>query len=354
MLSLTKYRKGGKNQLTKEFYSVVHELFMHRGSHTLDLMFNCTADVKVMNFQQCSVCLQKEVVKLNGGQKQMFNIDVLLLSWHIDIMGPVKLCKTKYYIYVNTCYKDRTVYTQILKKKSEALRGLKKCITHYGYKPGYLFVDGAKEFVSGQMQTYCNEDEHIKFHISSPEHPELHGIAERTNRTIGTMATAGMLARQVTKRFFFKSAILYATYLYNRCYHKGIKGIPEEMRMRKPVQLDNIKGVFGCICYYKSKRRSNSKFQAIEDKDEMWSPIKPKGQAALYLGITDGYSFQDVKLFDLDTQQIVHSRNVSFDIFKQIRDIDPKIYSIKCDAFTDGDAERIKAMWEEVTKKSTE
>lgn len=115
MLPLSKYRRNGdkkQKQLTKQQYSIVHELFMHRGARTLALRFKCSTEIKDLNFSQCSVYLQKEVVKLNGSEKRMYNLDVLQQSWHVDVMGPVNLCKKKYFIFVNT-FTRIEVYTPL-------------------------------------------------------------------------------------------------------------------------------------------------------------------------------------------------------------------------------------------------
>ena len=66
-------------------------------------------------------------------------------------------------------------------------------------------------------------------HITPPDTPQLHGVAERINRTLMN-AVRTMLYVQKMPHEFGGEAVMHASYVRNRLQHKATGGqIPEEL-----------------------------------------------------------------------------------------------------------------------------
>jgi len=109
---------------------------------------------------------------------------------HTDIIGPIR--KTGYggkrFIITFIDEATRRAWVYNIKRKDEATNALKKFISEAGI-PKKITADSGGEYQSFVFQNVCHSHQ-IELKWTTPHKKELHGIAERFNRTLCERASA--------------------------------------------------------------------------------------------------------------------------------------------------------------------
>jgi transposase InsO family protein len=97
------------------------------------------------------------------------------------------------------------------------------------------------------FESVCVEND-IKHELMPAHRPELHGLAERWNRTVTKMANSMLYAARLSC-ILWPSAFAHANMLRNRLPIRGLGALtPYEIFHGRRPRVDNLR-VFGCDCY---------------------------------------------------------------------------------------------------------
>jgi hypothetical protein len=161
-----------------------------------------------------------------------------------------------------------------MKNRSEALALFTQfkttAETFTGERIKLLRVDNAPELVHGQMQSYCHT-QGITYEKTVPDSPPQNGVAERTNRTICSMARA-MLIDANLRDYFWPFAVLAATHIKQRVPHASLPNntTPFELWFHHRPDLSHLRP-FGTQCT--TRIISNHQFK-----------FEPRGETGRFLG----------------------------------------------------------------------
>lgn len=109
--------------------------------------------------------------------------------------------------------------------------------------------------------------------------------------------TRALLFQSDLPTSFWGEALLHSTYLINRLPTKLLAWkTPFEVLFNKPPEYDHLR-TFGCLAFATN---------IFPHKDK----LAPRAQACIFLGFHNGT--KGFKLYDINTQKIIMSRNVKF------------------------------------------
>lgn len=136
-------------------------------------------------------------------------------------------------------------------------------------------------------------------HIPGPPHsPQLNGVAERTNRTIGNLVRCCLLSAGMPKSFWV-DALRHCLFSLNSvpCHTPRGFTTPNSILGVDEINISYLHP-FGCMAWYKVPEASRRK-------------PDPKGRSSVLLSyLPDGRGF---RLWDLHSRTVVKSRDVVFD-----------------------------------------
>lgn len=167
----------------------IHILTGHGGRdtikyHLLQKYWWPKANIVINDFvRKCYVCQlynkekSKKIVVANTSTSKN-------CLWEIDLIGPLRdNGKNK---YILTCIDTYTRFgnAKILSKKTPAnvIKFLERLFILHG-KPEAILSDNGKEFYNKEIK-YFTKRHNIKWHFSSPYHPQTTGAVERFNRSL--------------------------------------------------------------------------------------------------------------------------------------------------------------------------
>ena len=232
---------------------------------------------------------------------------------HSDICGPlnpVSKGQGKYFItFIDECSKYCWVF--VLKSKCEAFETFKswKCLVEAQYerKVKILRSDNGGEYLSNAFSRYL-EDENIIHQTSIPRTPEQNGVAERKNRSLVEKMRC-MLSDAKLPKMFWGEALSTANHIINRLPTASLNDkTPYELLNKKIPNIKYFK-VFGCLAYVHIDKESRGKLDF-------------KAKKCLFLGYSA--TMKAYRLFDLNENRIINSRNLIFDEFKNYSDLNNK------------------------------
>lgn len=248
----------------------------------------------------CEDCINgKQTRNSFNKSKDKSYVNRPLYNVHSDVAG--------YYVetkdgkrYFVTFIDEYTHYcaTYLIAQKSDVFSKFKdfvlKSESHFNTKVVNLYIDNGREYLSNEIKDFC-ADRGISFHLTVPRTPQLNGVAERMNRTIGERARA-MLSDSKLHESFWGDAVLTATYLINRSPTKALTQAktPYEMWHGRKPYLKYLK-VFGSTVYIHNKLM-NSKFDKRSTK-----------------GILVGYEPNGYRVWDVERARYVIVRDVIVD-----------------------------------------
>ena len=165
-----------------------------------------------------------------------------------------------------------------------------------GNKLKALRSDNGGEYLSQEFKDYLKE-EGVRHELTVAKTPEQNGVAERMNRTVVETARC-MLSQAKLPHKFWAEAVTTAVYLRNRSPTVAVKGMtPFECLTGRKPKVDYFK-VFGCLAYAHIPRDERKKFDA-------------KAMKCIFMGY--GETTKAYRLYNLNTQRVLYSRDVTFD-----------------------------------------
>lgn len=269
----------------------------------------------------CAVCplaKQKHLPYISQNNIRDHAFDLL----HIDIWGPFSVPTPEGYKYFLTIVDDHTrvTWVYLLRTKSEVLQVFPHFITMVE-KQYQTSVKGVRSDNAQELKfTDLYKAKGIQAFHSCPETPQQNSVVERKHQHILNVARSVMFQSHLPLEYW-GDCILTEVFLINR--------LPTPLLQNKsPFQLLTSKlpdyrdlRVFGCLVYSSTSSKNRHMFQ-------------PRAKPCVFLGYSAGY--KGYKLLDLDTNEVLISRNVVFheDIFpfSSTEDSLPEDFFSKVDA----------------------
>ncbi|KAC9449885.1 hypothetical protein E3N88_45811 [Mikania micrantha] len=234
--------------------------------------------------------------------KDAWRASQLLQLVHADLCGPmqVKSLGGSSYFFLLTDDYSRMSWVFFLSQKSEAFDKFKvfkaRVEMESGKKIVNLRTDRGGEFCSKDFTKFCNECG-VQRSLTAPYTPEQNGVAERKNRTVKEMMRSMIHAKGLSE-MFWGEAVATAVYILNRSPTKAVEGkTPYEVWTGRKPSVRHFK-IFGSVGYYVKPR---SQRRALDSKSEKCVFMGYCSQSKAY------------RLFDIDTQKIIISRDVTVD-----------------------------------------
>ena len=228
-----------------------------------------------------------------------------------DLIGPVSTKSAKstvrvpsmggnlYSLHIIDGY-SRYAVVVLLPSKSHAAAALVKVLTQLSVYTGLnvrqLHTDGGTEFVNSVVADHC-VTHGIKHTVTTVDHPEHNGQAERLNRTLVTKARS-ILAHAGLPVALWGEALMYAAHVYNATPSSAHPSTtPAHLLTGKPPSLRNIR-VFGCNAYTWVHPNKRGKFDRT-------------AQPGVYVGYDD--TKNAYRILDVHTRSIISTRDVTLD-----------------------------------------
>ena len=218
---------------------------------------------------KCPTCLTVNNSKRHIGDVRKFadSITQVAQLLYADLMGPFPMSVDGYTYVINfTDSYSRFSCCYFLKTKDEAPSALRSVIDYYkreGFVIKKLRTDQGGEFLGGrerdeaQLKRDASLDkafakicgEHGIVHELTPAYrPEIHGLAERWNKTVMKMANSMLFAARLS-HILWPAAVAHANAIRNRLPVRGLgRYTPYELFYKQRPRLGDFK-VFGCDAY---------------------------------------------------------------------------------------------------------
>jgi hypothetical protein len=164
------------------------------------------------------------------------------------------------------------------------------------FKIQALRTDNGGEYMSNEFKNYLSSSG-IHHNPGPPHSPQLNGVAERTNRTVGNFIRAALISAHVPKSFWV-DALRHSFYANDSFPCKTPVGFksPASILGKPSVDL-SLLHPFGCLVYYKLQEADRKKLDV-------------KGRASILLSyLDDGNGY---RLYDLEKKTVIKSTDVTF------------------------------------------
>ena len=221
---------------------------------------------------------------------------------HSDVCGKLKNKSLSGAEYFLSFIDDNTHFTWVymLKKKDEVFRKFREWKAMVERESGHrlktLRTDNGGEYTSTEFKEYL-EAEGVRHELTIPKTPEQNGVAERMNRTLVEAVRSMLIGAKLPKKFWAES-LSTAVYLRNRSPSKAVVDMtPFEAWNDYKPDVSHLR-VFGCTVY------------AHIEKDERFK-LDSKARKCILLGY--GAETKGYRLYDVEKERVIHSRNVVFD-----------------------------------------
>ncbi|KAJ9565577.1 hypothetical protein OSB04_001543 [Centaurea solstitialis] len=212
---------------------------------------------------------------------------------HSDICGPVtpESCSKKKYIALFIDDYSRKCWTYYLAEKGQVFNTF-KCFKACVEKETGSFIqclrtDRGGEYNSTELRTTTH----------SSIFPQQNGVAERKNRTLLNMVRSILAERGVPKEYWAEAAN-WATYPLNRSPTLAVKNVTsEEAWSGTKPDVDHFR-IFGCLAHVHVPKQKRKK-------------LDDKSKGCVLFGVSE--ESKAYRLYDLETDQIIISRDVKFE-----------------------------------------
>uniref|UniRef100_A0A2N9F5X2 Integrase catalytic domain-containing protein n=1 Tax=Fagus sylvatica TaxID=28930 RepID=A0A2N9F5X2_FAGSY len=199
---------------------------------------------------------------------------------------------------------SRTTWIYLMRYKSEAHTNLLHFFalvqTQFNTMVKKIHTDNGQEFLETKLQSYF-QNHGIIHERTCVETPQQNGVAEHKHRHLLNIARSLRFQAHLPLKFWGE-CVLTAAYLINRTPSRILHNkSPFELLFNTIPNYNHLR-VFGCLCYAQTLRAHRDKFS-------------PRASKCLFLGYPSNH--KAYKLYNLDTQKIFFSRDVTFheDIF---------------------------------------
>ena len=304
--NLWHYRFGHMN--SKYIEQLINKNLVHGMKKCEDNVCSSTT----LGVDNCEPCTLAKMTRKSCPKVTNNRSSNILEIIHSDVCGPMQVNSHGGSRYILSFIDDATRYATIylIKKKHEVLDKFKEYVNlvenHTGRQVSKLNIlnngrvknirsDGGGEYSSNEFIKYC-ADKGIVHQFSNPHTPEQNGVAERLNRTLVESVRSMIFHANLTPEFWAEAAST-AVYLHNRSPTTSLSNTtPYECWFGKKPDVSNLK-VFGCIAYYHVPQAERRK-------------LDPKACKSIFVGYPEGT--KGFKLFNIDTNKFIRSRNVIF------------------------------------------
>lgn len=224
---------------------------------------------------------------------------------HSGVVGPMLPMSYNQKRYVVTFIDDFTHFAKVylMKSKSEVFGFFKDFVSQstdmFNSKISRLRCDNGGEYSSNEFKDFCKEFG-IQIEYTQTYSPQQNGVSKRFNRILIERARTLLIDSNLDNKFW-SEAILTSAYLINRSATSAFKSedrlkkTPAELWYSKRPNLSNLK-IFGCIGFKQIPKQHRSKSNRKSNKCIMM-----------------GYAPNGYRLWDIDKNAIVVSRDVIFD-----------------------------------------
>lgn len=189
---------------------------------------------------------------------------------HSDIGGPIDRSHQGFAYWITFLdEKSRFAEVRYLKKKSEAAicarDTLKLLSARRSCGVSVFRTDGGGEYRSVGFQDFLRENG-IEHEVTPPYTPQMNGMAERLNRTLIERVRC-LLVSSGLNNSFWKEAMDYSVYVYNRTPHSGLAfktpfEVFHDLSLKKLPRFH----VFGSVCYFHVAKELRSKLDMTGKK----------------------------------------------------------------------------------------
>lgn len=267
--------------------------------------FSCTCNT-------CMACkIKRTTVRSINANRRNKAMDIMD-CWWVDLIGPFSGIEKgrrikgpsftgHNYVLVVVDEYSRFVMVQPLQRKAHAADELILLIQLMYTKTGKplkrFHSDGGGEFINNHFKQFLRE-KGIELTFTTPNTPQLNGIAERMNQTLTTTVRC-ILEHSKAPMELWNLAYIHAAHIHNMTSNKAINHEIPSNRMNQGQQVMNMKHLrtWGCDV-----------FAMIEEGK------RGKLQSKALPGVFVGYNTQQnaYNILDVETLQVRINRNVIF------------------------------------------
>ena len=227
------------------------------------------------SYDSCPICAKANIARTPFPRQASHRATRLLERVHSDICGPLPASygACQYFILFICCY-SRYIFIYFMKSRSEAPRFFAEfraqAETFCRQKITILRVDNAPELIRGELEEQCKRAG-ITYEKTVPDSPNQNGVAERCNRTLGSMARALLIDANLSE-WFWPFAVQTAVHIKNRVPHSSLPSntTPFELWFHRKPNLSHLR-LFGVPCTSRILPAAMSKFS-------------PRGESGRHLG----------------------------------------------------------------------
>ncbi|WAQ84758.1 hypothetical protein PtA15_5A331 [Puccinia triticina] len=283
-----------------------HHCLLHIGLKPLKRLLKLLGiKPSIMNevdVQRCTVCVQSKMHQKPFKSRSPYCSDKPGKLIHLDV-GSFEVQSREGYKYFVTFIDDfsKCVSFFPMKSKSNVFSCFKLFRAHFerenSIKILALRSDNSGEYMSTEFSSYLAHSG-ITHEPGPPHSPELNGVAERTNRTLGNLIRCSLASSGLPKSFW-ADALRHISFTINSvpCHTPAGFRAPNEI-LGLPLINPSSLHPFGCLVWYKVPEANRAK-------------LNNKGRSALllsYLGDGNGY-----RIWDLEKRSVIKSCDVLFD-----------------------------------------
>ncbi len=194
---------------------------------------------------------------------------------HSDLAGPIHPIAKEGFKYAMVFTDDYTgaIFVYFLKHKSDAVKACEKFFADsapYG-KIKCLRSDNGTEYTCNAFQNLLVKN-CVKHEFSAPYSPHQNGVAERSWRTLFSMARC-MLINSKLPKSLWTYAVMASAFIRNRCYNQRTGQTPYYLLTNKRPDVSKMQ-IFGSVCY------------AYENEPK--SKLDPRSRQGLFVGYDRG------------------------------------------------------------------
>src|SRR6185369_8117389 len=187
-----------------------------------------------------------------------------------------------------------------LKLKSDTFAAFKQykawAENQTGEKIGALQCDGDGEYIGNEFRHFLTEFG-IELCMSTRNHPQQNGVAERANRILGDAVVAMLTESGLSKKFWCEAVAAYV-HVWNRVPTLAVPNTtPFEVWYRKKPDVRHLR-VWGCVAYVHIQRDKQDKLGSHMEK-------------CIFIGYPDG--IKGWKFYNPTTHKVVISKRADFD-----------------------------------------
>lgn len=254
-------------------------------------------NINIHKVEFCETCINAKMHRLPFGSRVKSSRVLEII--HSDVCGPITPITHDGYKYFVTFIDDFSNFTMVylIKNKNEVLDKFKEYFLStsslFNCQISKLRCDNGGEYISTDFRNFC-KSKGIMLDYTVPYTPQQNGKAERMNRTLVEKGRA-MIDESGVDKQFWGEAIRCATYILNRSPACSLPDkTPAEIWLNRKPDVSNLR-IFGSVAYSHIPKEFRHKFDTKTKKCLMV-----------------GYSPTGYRLWDIDQNKIIVSRDVLF------------------------------------------